>query len=71
MLSQVEEMAPVGRKLFRALIRLRECVWHVNVIYPVSLGGKLHCITLPLRSRTMFPPLHLPLLTTLEFWHHL
>lgn len=59
MLSQVEEMAPVGRKLFRALIHLRECVWHVNAIYPVSLGGKLHCITLPLRSRTMFP-LHLP-----------
>ena len=45
MLSLVEEMAPVGRKMFRALIRLRECVWHVNVIYQVSLAALHHFAT--------------------------
>lgn len=68
---QQEEMATAGKRRIRALLSLWEYVWRINVIYQVSLGGMLYCITLPLRYMTMSPPLHLPLQKAPGFQLHL
>lgn len=68
---QKEEMATAGKRKIRALLSLWEYVWCINVIYQVSLGGILYCITLPLRYMTMSPPLHLPLQKAPRFQLHL
>lgn len=64
-------MARAGKRKTGALRSLGEHAWRINVIYQVSLGGMLYCITLPVRYMTMSPPLHLPLEEVPEFWLHL
>lgn len=64
-------MATVGKRKTGALLSPWEYAWRANVIYQVSLGGMLYCITLPVGYMTTSPPLHLPLEEVPEFWPHL